>query len=457
MKKILIVLLSLCFLFTAAFLTFASGEKESKAEKPEKAAAAKEEVKMEEVTVEMWAGPESRAMLKVIDEWNAKYAEKLGIKVSLVTIGRVGYPEKVVSQLMSGVDKPDLIQAFSIQVGAVAPYLEPLEPFLASKNFASPEGAPYKKEEMIATALKSGEVEGIQRAIPTDISWHIMYYRKDLMDLVANPIETWDQWIPRAKEFTKSYNSKSPVPYGTSVTGKLVWHAPLHYLAVLWSYGGSMFKEGTMEPAFDSAAALKAAQLFYDLGQSGVLLPDFESGEFPEMVAAFQNEMIAFCPYWNAMYPMFMDCGQSAKICDKMAATVVPGARQADGSIKRAVYMHCITLGLNQSSKLKDKAFKFLAYATFGEGAQLYAKEGGAPPVYTVFTGPDAVEPYKSGAEMIAKYGRLAYPFPDLQAFLEITKDYYQDLLLGSRKPKDAMAALQKETTAFMKERGYID
>ena len=452
-RKVFVVLFALLFLFMAVFFTYAGGEKEKGAAVKE---GAKEE-KMEEVTVQMWAGPESRAMLTVIDEWNAKYSAKFGIKVSLVTIGRVGYPEKVMSQLMSGVDKPDLIQAFSIQVGSVAPYLEPLEPFLKSKNFASPDGTAYSKDEMIATALKSGEVEGVQRAIPTDISWHIMYYRKDLLDLEKNPIETWDQWVPRAKEFTRSYNPNSKTPYGTSVTGKLVWHAPLHFLAVMWSYGGSMFKEGTLEPAFDSEAALKAAKIFYELGQSGVLLPDFESGEFPEMVASFQNEMIAFCPYWNAMYPMFMDCEQSAKICDKMAATIVPGARQSDGSIKRAVYIHCITLGLNKSSKLKDKAFKFLAYATFGEGAQIYAKAGGAPPVYSVFTGPDAVEPYKSGADMIAKYGRLAHPFPDLQAFLEITKDYYQELLLGSKKPEEAMAALQKETTAFMKERGYID
>jgi ABC-type glycerol-3-phosphate transport system substrate-binding protein len=455
MKKILIVFLSLCFLFTASFLTFASGEKEGKAEKPEKAAAGKEEVKMEEVTVEMWAGPESRAMLKVIDEWNAKYAEKLGIKVTLVTIGRVGYPEKVVSQLMSGVDKPDLIQAFSIQVGAVAPYLEPLEPLLASKNFASPEGAPYKKDEMIATALKSGEVEGVQRAVPTDISWHIMFYRKDLMDLKANPIEEWTDWVPRAKEFTKSFNPNSATPYGTNAEGKLIWHNFCFYLTILWSYGGSMFKEGTWEPDLDSEASLKAAKIVYDLGRSGTVLPDFESAEFPEVVASFQNEQVAFAPYWNAMYPMFMDCGQSAKICDKMAATVVPGVRQSDGTIKRAVYMHCITLGLNKSSKLKDKAFRFLVYATFGEGAQLYAKEGGAPPVYSVFTGPNAVEPYKSGADMIAKYGRACPAFPDLQAFLEIVKVQYQQLLLGEDYKK-AVKDMQKQTTALMKERGYI-
>jgi maltose-binding protein MalE len=152
---------------------------------------------------------------------------------------------------------------------------------------------------------------------------------------------------------------------------------------------------------------------------------------------------------------MFMDCGQSAKICDKMAATVVPGVRQSDGTIKRAVYMHCITLGLNKSSKLKDKAFRFLVYATFGEGAQLYAKEGGAPPVYSVFTGPNAVEPYKSGADMIAKYGRACPAFPDLQAFLEIVKVQYQQLLLGEDYKK-AVKDMQKQTTALMKERGYI-
>lgn len=450
MRKIFLVLFSLCFLFTAAFLTYAGSEKEKGA------AAGEGKMEMEEVVVQMWAGPESRGMATVIDHWNENYAEDLGIKVTLVTIGRVGYPEKIMSQLMSGVDKPDLIQAFSLQVGSVAPYFEPLEPYFDSEFFAAPDGTSYTKDLMIESALGSGIVEGVQRSIPTDISWHIMFYRKDLMDLEANPIEEWTDWAPRAKEFTQSFNPDSVTPYGTNAEGKLVWHNFCYYLPILWSYGGGMFKEGTWEPDLDSEASLKAAKVVYELGRSGTVLPDFESAEFPEVVASFQNEQVAFAPYWNAMYPMFKDCEQSPAICDKIAAALVPGVRQPDGTIKRAVYYHTITLGLNTKSKLKEKAFRFLAYATFGEGAEMYAKEGGAPPVYAVFTGPDAVEPYKSSAAMIADYGRACPAFPDLQAFLEIVKVHYQELLLGEDYKK-VVKDMQKQTTAFMKEREYID
>lgn len=445
-KKIFIIGFALLFIFAGSFLAYSSKEEEAK----------EEEVKMEEVTVQMWAGPESRGMLEVVNEWNEKYAENTGIKVSLITVGRVGFAEKVRSQLMSGVDKPDLVQAFSVQIGSVYPYLEPLEPYFGSEYFSSPDGVPYKKDAMIATALKGGEVEGKQYGIPTDISWHFMFYRKDLMDLEKNPIETWEEWVEKSKEFTRSINPDSPTPYGTALNGKLAWFSPLHYLIVLWDFGGSVFKPGTFEPDLDSEAALKAAKIFSDLSASGALIPDVESTEFPEVVAAFQNEIIALAPFWNAMYPMLTDPEQSPKIYDKMALAEIPGIRQPDGSIKRSTYFHCITLGLNKASKLKNKAFKFLSYATFGDGAEIYAKAGGAPPVYAVFTGPDAVEPYKSSADWIAEYGRPAPPFPDLQAFLEVIKVHWQRLLLGDDY-KEVMRDMQADATAFMKEREYID
>jgi multiple sugar transport system substrate-binding protein len=451
-RKAFLVVLSLLFLFSAAYLGFCTKGEEEKGAAVEKKAP----VKMEEITVQMWAGPESRAMLEAVNVWNEKYAEDLGINVSLITIGRVGYPEKITSQLMSGVDKPDLIQVFSLQTGSMYPYLEVLNEYFESEHFSSPDGTPYQVGEMIPATLDSGKVEGKQYTIPTDVSWHLIFYRKDLMDLKANPVETYEEFVPFAKKFVKSMNPDSKTPYATITIGKLVWYNTALYLQTLWSYGGSMFKEGSMEPAFDTEAAMKAGKFLNDLGRSGVMLPDFENAEFPETVAAFQNEQIAFAIFWNAMLPMLNDCEQSPKVCDKIDIVEVPGAKMPDGSIQKYSYIHCINLGLNKNSKLKDKAVKFLSWATFGEGSHIYAENGGAPPVYSVFTGPDAVEPYKSGAEWIAKYGRAAYPFADLQPYLELMKNYCQRLMLEPDYKK-IMAELQKASTDFMKERGYLD
>ena len=41
-----------------------------------------QEAKVQEVTIQMWAGPESRAMSAVVDKWNQDYADMTGIKVS---------------------------------------------------------------------------------------------------------------------------------------------------------------------------------------------------------------------------------------------------------------------------------------------------------------------------------------------------------------------------------------
>jgi len=415
---------------------------------------------MQEVTVQMWSGPESRAMGVVVDHWNENYAEETGIKVTMVTIGRVGYNEKVANQLVSGVEKPDLIQIFNWQVGSLNNYIEPLDSYFETDMFSGPGGEAYSVEDMIGTGFESGQMEGNTYLLPTDISWNCLIYREDLIEQAGmEPPDTWEEVVTMGKHFTKKYNPDSPTEYGTAAFGKLIFPTWLSFVQVVWAYGGSYFEPGTFVPNLNSEAGYKAAKIFWDLGKSGCIPPDSaESYEFPEVVAAFQNELICYAPFWNAAYPMLTSKEQSPKVYDKIAVTDLPGVEQPDGSINRASYIHCISLGINKSSELKEAAFKFLAYATFGEGAHIYAENGGAPPLWDIFTGPDAVEPYKSGADIIADYGRTNPPCADMPALLEIGKVYVQKLLLGEEEGgyKKIMDDLNQEMYEFLEERGYF-
>jgi len=444
MRKVRIVaFFTSVLLLCCGFLGFTGGQQE-----------------VQEITVQMWSGPESRAMGTVVDHWNKNYAEQMGIKVTLITIGRVGYNEKVTSQLVSGVAKPDLVQIFNWQIGKLSSYIEPLDSYFKTEYFSSPGGEAYKIDSMIDTAFKTGQMKGSTFLLPTDISWNCMIYRKDLMEKAGlQPPDTWDQIVEVAKKFTKKYNPDSPTQFGTAAFGKLIFPTWLSFVQILWAYGGSYFKPGTFIPDLNSEAGYKAAKIFWDLGRSGCIPPDSaESYEFPEVVAAFQNELICFAPFWNAAYPILTNKEQSPRVYNKMGVTDLPGVRQPDGSIKRSSYIHCISLGINKASKMKDAAFKFLAYATFGEGAHIYAKNGGAPPLWDVFTGPNAVEPYKSGAKIIAEYGRTNPPCADMPALFEIGKVYVQKLLLGEEEGgyKKIMDDLNQEVYNFLKERGYF-
>jgi multiple sugar transport system substrate-binding protein len=444
MRKGIVTTLVVLLAFCVGFVVYGGGTQEAK---------------VQEVTIQMWAGPESRAMSAVVDKWNQDYADMTGIKVSLVTIGRVGYNEKVTSQLVGGVDKPDLIQIFNWQVGLLNPYIVALDSYFKSKLFSSPEGKAYDVKGMIDTAFDTGKMEGKTFLLPTDISWNVTIYRKDLLEKAGvKPPDTWEEVVPVAKKFTRSYNPSSPTEYGTSAFGKLIFPTWLSFIQVIWSYGGGYFKPGTFEPDLNSEAGYQAGRYFWNLGKSKTIPPDSaESYEFPETVAAFQNEIIAFAPFWNAAFPMVTSKEQSPKVYDKMALADLPGVRQTDGTIKRASYIHCISLGINKASKMKDAAFKFLAYATFGEGAVLYAENGGAPPLWEVFTGPNAVEPYKSGANIIADYGRTNPPCADMPALFEIGKVYVQKLLLNEgSSPEQIMDDLNKEMYEFLKERDYF-
>ena len=85
------------------------------------------------IKVNWWPGPESDAIAKVIERWNKYLAPETGIKVELVLFGREAHVDKITSILRAGSPELDIVFEYYL-VGKLAPYLEPLDDYLADES-----------------------------------------------------------------------------------------------------------------------------------------------------------------------------------------------------------------------------------------------------------------------------------------------------------------------------------
>jgi len=404
------------------------------------------------ITVQMFSGPEYDAMAPTAKYWNEKYAAATGITVNAVALSRMGYFEKMQSQLVAGLREPDLVHPFNMALGQLRPYIEDLRPYLAKADIMTgPDGEKYNIDGLLDPAKACVTAsDGAILGMPKDMSELCVYYRKDL---ISKPPETWPEFVEVAKKFTKSINPSSPTEYGAVLQGKYEKWTYCAALETLWPAGYEIFKPGDKEIAMYSADAVKAFKFFEDMYKAGALYPGFDNTEYPEVSAALESGNVAMAIQWNANYFSLSNKEMSPKVYDKIALAPPPGWKQADGKIKRAMYVQTINLSLNKKSQNKDAAMKFLTWSTFGEGALLYAKYGGSSPIKKVWLAKDAMMPYPVLAPMVQEYGRSLPMHNDMSELVMIGSSWIQKVGIGNATAEQAAKGLPEEMAAYLKSR----
>ena len=404
------------------------------------------------ITVQMFSGPEYDAMAPTAKYWNEKYAAATGITVNAVALSRMGYFEKMQSQLVAGLREPDLVHPFNMALGQLRPYIEDLRPYLAKADvMTGPDGEKYAIDGLLEAAQACvTAADGAILGMPKDMSELCVYYRKDI---ITKPPETWPEFVEVAKKFTKSINPSSPTEYGAVLQGKYEKWTYCAALETLWPAGYEIFKPGDKEIALYNADAVKAFKFFEDMYKAGALYPGFDNTEYPEVSAALESGNVAMAIQWNANYFSLSNKEMSPKVYDKIALAPPPGWKQADGKIKRAMYVQTINLSLNKKSQNKDAAMKFLTWSTFGEGALLYAKYGGSSPIKKVWLAKDAMMPYPVLAPMVQEYGRSLPMHNDMSELVMIGSSWIQKVGIGNATAEQAAKGLPEEMAAYLKSR----
>lgn len=334
-----------------------------------------------EVTVLGWpGGPEEAALRAVTEIYNAKPDLAEENKVELLFTSRDGFFDKLQVDLAAGSTAFDINLIATYSIGRYAPYMEPI-------TLSDQAGAVFGD-----TVLKTMQFDGKQYGVPTDLSLHFLYFRKDLIDaLMADdaakakygeisekylgkkmepkaPADwTWEDFVANALYFTQSINPDSPTRYGTVIQAKNLLFNMMVFHSWPRSYGGNWMDDAG-NITVDSEAyrtALSQAKMLFDLGATP---PDSTSYEYAEANAAYSSGQVAAMVQWNA-------AASELTAAQAATGTTAPPA----GPEGKFTHIHGLGLGLNKAAENKEGAIAFLQWLSTEEAALAYAKAGGAP------------------------------------------------------------------------------
>jgi multiple sugar transport system substrate-binding protein len=361
------------------------------------------------VTVLGWpGGSEETALRAAVEAYNGKAAET--DRVELLFFNRDGFFDKLQADMAAGSSAFDINLVATYSIGRYAPYMEPIE--------LGPDAAKVFGESV----LKTMQFDGKQYGVPTDLSLHFMYYRKDLIEaLMADDAAkakyaeiakehlekelqpkdpdqwTWEDWAATALYFSKQVNDESPVRYGTVLQMKNLLFNMMVFQSLPRSYGGD-WMDAAGNVTIDSEAYRTSLELYKKLYDAGASPRDSLSYEFAETNAAYSAGQAATALQWNAAAADLTNAEKSPAVAD-VTGVVAPPA----GPNGRADHIHGLGLGLNKNAKNKEGAIKFLKWLASEEAALTYARGGGSPAL-----APEVVAKVASERPDLVKVGEFA-------------------------------------------------
>ena len=338
-----------------------------------------------EVTVLGWpGGPEETGLRKAAEVYNGKAAD--ADKVKLIFFNRDGFFDKLQADLAAGTKEFDANLLATYAIGRYAPFMDPITLPASAKDVFS--------DKVLATMQFGGK----QYGVPTDLSLHFLYYRKDLLDqLLSNadwkkkyteiaqaklgkalapkdPAEWgWDDYEATALFFTKSVNPDSPTRYGTVLQMKNLLFNMMVWESTVRSEGGN-WMDDKGQITVDTPAFRKGLELYKRLYDAGATPKDSVTYEYAEANAAFGSGQAATMLQWNAAFGDLDSKDKNPAVAGKIG-TVAPPV----GSAGRFTHIHGLGLGINKNSEHKDGAAKFLSWLATPEAMEIYAKAGGSP------------------------------------------------------------------------------
>ncbi len=361
------------------------------------------------VVVLGWPGGSEETALRATADLYNKTASDAD-KVELLFFNRDGFFDKLQADMAAGSNAFDVNLVATYSIGRYAPYMEPIELNAdAPKVFGD-------------TVLKTMQFDGKQYGVPTDLSLHFMYYRKDLVDaLIADPDAkakyaeiskkylgkelapkqpdewTWDDWAATSLYFSKQVNRQSPVRYGTVLQMKNLLFNMMVFQSLPRSYGGD-WMDASGNITIDSDAYKTGLKLYKTLYDAGASPKDSLSYEYAETNAAFSSGQAATALQWNAAAAELTDAKKSPAVAD-VTGIVAPPA----GPNGRADHIHGLGLGLNKNAQNKEGAIKFLKWLSSEDAALAYARAGGSPALT-----PDVVAKVAKERPDLVKLGEFA-------------------------------------------------
>ncbi|MBQ7726792.1 MAG: extracellular solute-binding protein, partial [Clostridia bacterium] len=235
----------------------------------------------------------------------------------------------------------------------------------AVQNLAKFEGFEEVASRFQPSAMVPLTFDGAVYGLPETQSFYVMFYRTDILEKLNLPVpQTWDDVIAMLPILNQNnLNFGLPIPMSTTLAG-VGFKA---YAMFLYQNGGSFYTPGGEKALLDSDAAASAFKMWtdfytqYSLPYEYNFQNRFRSGEVPIGIADYgtYNVLSVFAPELNGLWKF----------------ALVPGVKQADGSINRSIAGAVTACIILNDAKDPQKAWEFLKWWTSADTQEFFGRE----------------------------------------------------------------------------------
>lgn len=337
-------------------------------------------------------------------------------------------------------------------------WLEPMKDLPAS----------YALDDVFPSVREGLSVKGSLYALPFYAESSITYYRTDLFKdagLTMPERPTWEQIAGFAEKLT----NKDKEQYGICLRGKAGWGENMALITTVANAYGARWFDEQWKPEFSGPEWKNALNFYVDtMKKSGP--PGASSNGFNENLALFNSGK---CAMWvdASVAGSFVTDKSQSKVADHVGFTFAPHQVTYKGS----AWLYSWALAIPTSSKAKDAAKEFSAWATSKEYGALVAKTDGianVPPGTRASTYSDAymsaapfakvtleslkaADPSKPTLKPVPYIGIQLVTIPEFQAVGTQVGKLFSAALIGQTTVDQALAAAQQTTEREMKRAGY--
>ncbi|WP_277762031.1 sugar ABC transporter substrate-binding protein [Pseudomonas sp. A34-9] len=337
-------------------------------------------------------------------------------------------------------------------------WLEPMKDLPAS----------YALDDVFPSVREGLSVKGSLYALPFYAESSITYYRTDLfkeagLSMPERP--TWEQIAGFAEKLT----NKDKEQYGICLRGKAGWGENMALITTVANAYGARWFDEQWKPEFSGPEWKNALNFYVDtMKKSGP--PGASSNGFNENLALFNSGK---CAIWvdASVAGSFVTDKTQSKVADHVGFTFAPHQVTDKGS----AWLYSWALAIPTSSKAKDAAKQFSAWATSKEYGELVAKTDGianVPPGTRASTYSDAymsaapfakvtleslkaADPSKPTLKPVPYIGIQLVTIPEFQGVGTQVGKLFSAALIGQTTVDQALAAAQQTTEREMKRAGY--
>ncbi len=328
--------------------------------------------------------------------------------------------------------------------------------------------ADYALDDVFPSVREGLSANGQLYALPFYAEASITYYRTDLFEKAGLKMPEQPTWEQMA-EFAGKLHQPDKGQYGICLRGKAGWGENMALITTVANAYGARWFDEQWKPEFTGSEWKNALNFYVDtMKKYGP--PGASSNGFNENLALFNSGK---CAMWvdASVAGSFVTDKSQSKVADSVGFTFAP----TQVTDKGASWLYSWALAIPTSSKSKDAAKTFSAWATSKAYAELVAEKDGVanvPPGTRASTYSDAymkaapfakvtldslkkANPADPSAKPVPYVGIQLVTIPEFQAIGTSVGKLFAAALTGQMQPEQALQAAQQSTEREMKRAGY--